>query len=96
MDSQTNAYSRALEEESMAWKVLHGMQRSDPGYLQALSDWQAAADRIKVELEKLSKPSPAAANARLDMAIPAMPLASGRRTGSALIGGRSTPRGQDR
>ena len=40
------------------WQVLHGMPRSDPRYAEALSDWQAAADRIGVEAEKLLKNHP--------------------------------------
>ena len=56
-----DAYALALEQERKAWHVLHGMPRSDPRYAQALSDWQAATDRIGIESEKLLKHHPPSA-----------------------------------
>lgn len=50
-----DAYALALEQEREAWQFLHSTPRFDPRYAKALSDWQAAADRI----DKLLKPPPA-------------------------------------
>ena len=96
MDAPRNAHSLALEQESRAWQILHGISRIDPQYPQALSDWQAAADRIGVEAEKLLKlhrqPRPASPG----MAVPAMPLAPRPRTGAAFTAGRNASRDQHR
>jgi len=51
--SSPNAYALALENERAAWQVLRGTARTDPRYGPALSEWQAAADRIGAEGEKL-------------------------------------------
>jgi DNA-binding NarL/FixJ family response regulator len=48
-----NAYALALASERAAWQVLHGLSLTDSTYAQALSEWQAAADRIGIEAEKL-------------------------------------------
>ena len=48
-----NAYALALENERTAWQVLQGIPRTDSRFAQALSGWQAAADRIAAEAEKL-------------------------------------------
>jgi DNA-binding NarL/FixJ family response regulator len=56
--STPDAYALALVEERRLWQVLQGMPRSDPRHAEALSDWQAAADRISVEGEKLLKAHP--------------------------------------
>lgn len=53
-----DAYLLALEQERRAWQVLQGMRRSDPQYAKALADWQAAADRVGPEAEKLLKHHP--------------------------------------
>jgi hypothetical protein len=53
-----DTYEVAVEQERRAWQVLHGLPRSDARYAQALSDWQAAADRIGAEAEKPLKHHP--------------------------------------
>ena len=83
MDPPRNAYSLALEQEGKAWQVLHAVPRSDPRYAQALADWQAAADRIGAEAEKLSKHDPQRRRNCPETAIPARPPARNPRTASA-------------
>lgn len=58
VDPPPDAYAVALEQERRAWDALHRMPRSDPRYAEALSEWQAAADRIGVVAEKLLKREP--------------------------------------
>lgn len=96
MDAPRNAYSLALEHEDRTWQILHGMPRSDPRYPQALSDWQAAADRIGLEAEKLLKRHPKPRFVSLETAAPALPPASRPHTASLPKSGRSAFRGPDR
>lgn len=96
MDPPRNAYSLALEQEDRTWQILHGMPRSDPRYPQALSDWQAAADRIGLEAEKLLKQRPKPRLVSLETAAAALPPASRPRTASRPNPGRSASRGPDR
>jgi DNA-binding NarL/FixJ family response regulator len=51
-----NAYALALENERAAWRVLHGISRTDPQYTQILVQWQSAADRIAIEADMLLNP----------------------------------------
>jgi hypothetical protein len=83
MDAPRNAYSLALEQEDHAWQVLHAVPRSDARYAQALADWQAAADRIGVEAEKLSKHHAQRRREGPETAIPARPPARNPRTAPA-------------
>ena len=47
-----NGYQAALERERTAWEDFHQASRDDPGYVQLLTNWQAAVALITIEAEK--------------------------------------------
>jgi ferric-dicitrate binding protein FerR (iron transport regulator) len=58
--SDAYAYALALRQERQAWTALLKLQRTDPGYAEALSRWQAAADSMQAALQLPVKTSPPA------------------------------------